>query len=78
MAHHLFFSRADLDWQVWVEDSPRPLPLRYVLTSKDLPSQPEYTIELHGWDARVTPRPETFAVTPPVGAEQIDLSNPPK
>jgi hypothetical protein len=78
MAHQLFISRPDLDWQVWIEDSLKPVPLRYVLTSKDVQSQPQYTLELHGWDSRVSPRPDTFEVAPPPGAQQIDLSQPAK
>jgi len=31
---HLAFRNADTDWQVWVEAGPRPIPRKYVITSK--------------------------------------------
>jgi hypothetical protein len=77
MAHHLMFTRPDLDWQVWVDAGPNPLPLRYVLTSKDQPGQPEFTLELTGWEPKVTPGPDTFVLTPPPDAEAIDLNKKP-
>ncbi len=32
--HHLAFRGRDVDWQIWVQDGPQPLPRRYVITSK--------------------------------------------
>src|SRR5579863_5605560 len=35
-ANHLAFVGEDVDWQVWIQDGPRPLPLRFVITTKTM------------------------------------------
>jgi hypothetical protein len=70
--HHLMFSRPDLDVQLWIEDGPNAVPLRYVLTSKDMPNQPQSTVELHGWEANVNTGPDTFHVAIPEGAKRAE------
>jgi hypothetical protein len=73
-AHHLMFSRPDLDVQLWIEDGPTAVPLRYVLTSKDLPNQPQSTVELHGWETNVSTGADTFQVAIPQGAKRADTN----
>ena len=36
-AHHLAMSEKDVDWQLWIKDGPDPVPLRFVITTKDVP-----------------------------------------
>ena len=43
--HHLAFSQEAIDWQIWIEDGPMPLPRRLVLTYKDEPGAPQYRAE---------------------------------
>jgi hypothetical protein len=51
---HLAFRGPVVDWQIWIADGDEPLPHKYVLTTRDDPSQPEYIIQLSNWN--VTPR----------------------
>jgi hypothetical protein len=76
MAHHLAVSKQDLDWQIWIKDGPEAVPLRYVITSKDLPGQPEFTIELHDWQPNARVSRDDFAFSPPAGARRIQFSKP--
>ena len=35
-AHHIAVTEKDVDWQIWIQDGPQPVPLRYVITTKDM------------------------------------------
>ena len=32
--HHLAFRQKDIDWQIWIEDSPTPVPRKFLITDK--------------------------------------------
>jgi hypothetical protein len=74
MAHHLAMTKADVDWQIWIQDGPEPLPLRYVITSKDMPGRPQFTLEMRNWQAEVPLSEASFTFVPPPGAKQIELA----
>jgi hypothetical protein len=78
MAHHLAFTKKDVDWQIWIEDGPEPLPLRYVITSKDIKAQPQFTIEMRDWRPNASVPPDSFAFTPPPGAKRVEFAPPRK
>jgi hypothetical protein len=35
---HLAFRNADTDWQIWIESGAKPIPRKYVITSKGIAS----------------------------------------
>ena len=49
MAHHIAVTKGDTDWQIWIKDGPEAVPLRFVITSKDMNGQPQFTTELRNW-----------------------------
>lgn len=53
---HLFFQGKDVDWQIWIEDSPASLPRKLVITERKLPAAPQFTAVFTAWktDANVT------------------------
>jgi hypothetical protein len=71
--HHLAFRAHDTDWQMWVEDSPKALPCRYVITSLDVPGVPEFTVAFSSWNLAPTFDAKHFEFTPPPGAKKIDF-----
>jgi hypothetical protein len=75
MCHHLAYHAHDVDWQIWIEDSPRALPCRYVITSTDEPTQPEYEVQFSNWNVAPTLAATTFQFTPPRDATRIDFIN---
>jgi hypothetical protein len=75
MAHHLAFTKKDVDWQIWIKDGPEPVPVRYVITSKDSPTQPQFTMVLHDWQPNVQVMKEYFAFTPPAGAKRLEFKH---
>jgi hypothetical protein len=39
-----------VDWQIWIADSGKPLPRKYVITTKDDPAQPQYMVLMSNWN----------------------------
>jgi len=62
-AEHYAFRQADVDWQIWIAQGEAPLPLRYVITSKDVEGEPQFTATLN-WDTTAKPDESVFTFTP--------------
>jgi hypothetical protein len=69
--HQLAFHGKDVDWQLWVTTGDKPLPVRYVITTKTIASAPQYTLELKNWSAAAEIDAGQFAFTPPQGAKKL-------
>jgi len=69
-AEHVAVRQSDVDWQVWIEKSETPLPRKLVITTKQEPTQPQYTSTL-SWDVTPTLHDNMFAFTPPTDAVRI-------
>jgi hypothetical protein len=71
-AHQLAFRGTDVDWQLWVTTGDKPLPVRYIITTKSISSGPQYTLELRSWN--ITPQTDAarFAFVAPQGAKKLD------
>ena len=63
VADHYAFRQADVDWEVWIAQGDAPLPLRYVITTKDEAGEPQYTANL-SWDTQAKPADAVFTFTP--------------
>ncbi|NOK07876.1 DUF2092 domain-containing protein [Corallococcus exercitus] len=75
--HHLAFRNSDgVDWELWVEDGPRPLPRKYVITSRDLPGVPQYSVSLSDWNLSPRLTPDQFQFTPPRDAVRVSFLAP--
>jgi hypothetical protein len=46
---HLAFRKKEVDWQIWIAQGARPYPCRYVITSKLMDGQPQYSIQTRDW-----------------------------
>jgi hypothetical protein len=46
---HLAFRNADVDWQLWVEVGSKPVPHKYIITSKTVTGAPQYTLRIGKW-----------------------------
>lgn len=73
---HLTARSRDVDLQVWIAQGEKPLPRRAVITYKNEPGQPQFWAELSDWDFAPKVTDESFAFTPPTGAEKIPLLAP--
>jgi hypothetical protein len=71
---HLAFRNLDTDWQIWIEVGERPVPRKYVITSKAVGGAPQYTLRLREWKTGVNPAPDAFAFNPPAGASGVAIT----
>lgn len=70
---HYAFRQDEVDWQVWIEDGPTPLPRRLVITSKKEMGQPQYVSNMQ-WNVAPQLAQEAFEFTPPPEATQIHFA----
>lgn len=71
---HLAFRNTDTDWQLWVEIGARPIPRKYVITSKAVTGGPQYTLRIRDWRTDVETKADAFAFNPPPGASKVAIS----
>lgn len=70
---HLAFRNADVDWQLWVEVGAKPIPRKYVITSKAVTGAPQYTLRIADWKTDTRLKADEFAFKPPSGASKIEF-----
>jgi hypothetical protein len=70
---HLAFRGAELDWQIWIEDGVRPLPRKFVLTSKQVKGEPQFTALIRNWDVAPKLTDREFSFAPPKGAKKVEF-----
>jgi len=70
---HLAFRGHEVDFQIWIEDGARPVPRRYVITSKNVTGVPDFEVELGAWRFEPTITADTFRFKAPPGAQKIDF-----
>lgn len=71
---HLAFRNLDTDWQIWVELGERPVPRKYVITSKAVGAAPQYTLRLRDWKTDVNPAPDAFTFKQPEGSTGVAIT----
>jgi hypothetical protein len=70
---HLAFRNEDTDWQIWIEIGPRPIPRKYVITSKGVASGPQYTLRIKNWVTDASIGADAFTFKAPAGAKKVDV-----
>jgi hypothetical protein len=71
---HLAFRNPDLDWQLWVEIGPRPIPRKYVITNKAVTGAPQYTLRVKEWRTDAQVAADAFSFKPPADAKKVELT----
>jgi hypothetical protein len=70
---HLAFRNLDTDWQIWIEVGSRPIPRKFIITSKTEAGGPQYTLRIKDWKTDVQLGVDAFAFKPPTGAKKVDF-----
>jgi hypothetical protein len=70
---HLAFRGAEVDWQIWIEDGDKPLPRKFILTSKKVTGEPQFTVLVRNWDLTPKLTDQMFRFVPPKGAKKIEF-----
>lgn len=68
---HLTFRNADTDWQLWVRSGDRPLPCKYIISSKTVAASPDYTVQFRNWSSGQAAPSTAFNFKPATGAKQV-------
>lgn len=69
--HHLAARTDDVDFQVWIADGDKPVPLRVVITYKKAPGQPQFWAQFADWNLAPAVNDATFTATIPAGAQKV-------
>ena len=72
---HLAFRGAEVDWQIWIEEGDKLLPRKFILTSKQVKGEPQFTLLVRAWDLAPKLTDKEFTFVPPKGAKKIDFLN---
>ena len=70
---HLAFRGAEVDWQIWIEDGDKPLPRKFILTSKKVGGEPQFSVLIRSWDLTPKLTDREFTFVPPKGAKKIEF-----
>lgn len=70
---HLAFRGKDVDWQIWIAEGNKPLPKKYVITSKLVPGEPQFTAYITAWNLAPKLPEASFSFKPPKNATRIEF-----
>ncbi|YCI06306.1 DUF2092 domain-containing protein (plasmid) [Ensifer sp. D2-11] len=68
---HLAFRTDIVDWQIWISKGSKPVPLKYVITTKWTTGAPQYTLRLSNWNSDGIEAAQ-FKFTPPADANKVE------
>ena len=71
--HHLAFRGEETDWQIWIENGEKPLPRKFMITSKWITGAPRFVGLVTGWDLSPELKDSLFTFVAPEGAEEIEF-----
>ncbi len=71
---YLAFRKKEIDFQIWIAQGDRPYPCRYVITSKDIPLSPQYSIQIRDWKTGNAVASD-FGFNNPPNATKVDLKD---
>jgi len=71
--HHLFFRGNEVDWQIWIADDDKPLPKKFIITSKWIAGAPQFTVYVKDWNLSPQFSEDIFTFVPPKDARKIDF-----
>lgn len=72
---HYAFRQKDVDWELWIEQGPHPLPRKLVITTTSEKSRPQHAVVLD-WDLAPKLTDDLFAFAPPPEAHKIEFDVP--
>ncbi len=70
--HHLAFRQKDIDWQIWIEDGPTPVPRKFLITDKAAQGL-QFTALFTKWNTSPQLEDGLFTFVAPEKAEKIDI-----
>lgn len=72
MSTHYAFRQDDIDWQIWIAEGDKPLPVKYVITTTDDEARPQFSASL-SWNTDAKPKDSAFTFTPGTDVYSINI-----
>lgn len=72
---HLAFRKKEVDWQIWIAHGDYPYPVRYVITSKFIEGEPQYSIQTRNWKTGSEVPATSFHFMNSTKAEKVELAD---
>jgi hypothetical protein len=73
--HHIAGILQDMDWQLWVRKEGDPALCKYLVTDRDIPMAPQFSITFTKWQANTAISDQQFKFQAPADAEAIEFVN---
>jgi hypothetical protein len=70
---HFAFMEPALNWEIWIENGTRALPLRLAMTYKQVPNFPRFMIEYKDWNLNPKLSADIFTFKAPANSRQIEF-----
>lgn len=70
---YLAFSTEEVDWQIWIAHGDKPYPCRFVITSKQIAGQPQYSVQLRNWETHKMLPELGFSFENSSKADKVDI-----
>jgi hypothetical protein len=72
---YLAFRTKTVDWQIWIAQGANPYPCRYVITSKDMPHSPQYSVQIRDWKTGSAVASDDFGFKNSTKATKVDAKD---
>jgi hypothetical protein len=70
---HFAFMEPGLNWEIWIENGKRALPLRMAMTYKQVSNFPRYMIEYTDWNLNPKLKKDIFVFKAPANSRKIEF-----
>ena len=72
---HFAYMEPGLNWEIWIENGNRALPLRLAMTYKQVPNFPRFLVEYADWNLNPKLKADTFVFKIPANSKQIEFAS---
>ncbi|HEY9218892.1 MAG TPA: DUF2092 domain-containing protein [Phenylobacterium sp.] len=72
-ADHYAFRQPGKDWQIWIAEGTKPVPLRLSIVASDDPARPEFQADM-SWDTAPQFAADAFSSAAPASARVVELT----
>ena len=74
--HHIAGTLPDTDWQIWIRTGEDPWLCKYIVTDRNAPMAPQFTLRFRKWEANPDLTEAEFRFVPQAGVEKIEFISP--
>lgn len=71
---YLAFRAKEVDWQIWIAQGDKPYPCQYIITSKQIDGDPQYSLRIRYWKAGHDVAATDFAFNNSTNAKKVDIT----